>query len=119
MTMAAFSGYADGMSDIEWSSAEVSDGTLTVALSEKTSKEWRERFTGVLERLGGDGIEVKKEKVVVSGVEPGKEGDVRHLLESAVLQANADLGADEDEDEREDDVSEADREMTAAFRAFA
>ena len=105
------------MSDIEWSSAEVSDGTLTVALSEKTSKEWRERFTGVLERLGGDGIEVKKEKVVVSGVEPGKEGDVRHLLESAVLQANADLAPDEESDDA-DQPSDEDRDMTKIFRAF-
>jgi hypothetical protein len=104
------------MSEIDWSSAEVRDGTLSVGLTEKPSKEWRERFTGVLERLGHDGAEIKKEQLVVSAVAPGTEGDVRHMLESAVMQANADLAPDEPDDD--DGPSEQDREMTEAFRAF-
>jgi len=107
------------MSEIEWASAEVSDGTLSVALSGKPSKEWRQRVESVVERLGRDGVEVKKGRLVVGGVEPGTEPDVRHLLESAVLQANSDLGEGEDDEHEEDEASQADREMTAAFRAFA
>ena len=103
------------MSEIDWSSAEVRDGTLSVALTEKPSKEWRERFSSVLERLGHDGAKVQKERLVVSGVAPGTEGDVRHMLESAVMQANADLAPDEPDD---DEPSGQDREMTEAFRAF-
>jgi len=109
------------MSAIDWASAEVSEGTLAVALTDKPSKEWRERVTAVAERLGRDGVEVKKERLVVPGVTPGSEAEVRHLLESAVLQANTDLGEDEDDgdDEPADERSDADREMTEAFRAFA
>src|SRR3954454_5086529 len=106
------------MPDIEWSGAEVHDGTLTVPLAGKAPKAWRERVTAVIDRLGGDGVEIKKGRLVVGAVEPGRESDVHHLLESAVLQANADLGEDDDEHD-EDEASEADREMTAAFRGFA
>ena len=105
------------MSEIDWSSAEVREGTLSVGLTEKPSKEWRERFTAVLDRLGGEGVEVKKERLVVSGVAAGAEGDLRHLLESAVLQANADVAPDEPEGEG-DGASEEDREMTQVFRTF-
>jgi hypothetical protein len=106
------------MSEIDWSTAEVRDGKLSVELTEKPSKEWRERLTGVVERLGRDGVAIKKERLVVEEVAPGTEGDVRHLLESAVLQVNADLAPDEP-DEPADERSDADREMTDAFRAFA
>jgi hypothetical protein len=81
---------------IDWGSASVDDGQLTVALTGKPSSEWRERVQSVLERL-------------------------RHLLESAVLQANADL-ADDDaggDGGAGDERSDADQRMTDAFRAFA
>lgn len=42
------------------------------------------------------------------------EADLRHLLESAVLQANT---AFDDDDEPDDERSEADEQMTDAFRA--
>src|SRR4051812_25996299 len=99
------------MPDIEWSGAEVRDGTLTVPLAGKAPKAWRERVTAVIERLGRDGVEIRKGRLVVSAVEPGGESDVHHLLESAVLQANADLGEDEGGDDG-DEASQADREMT-------
>jgi hypothetical protein len=105
--------------EIERGSAQVRDGRLTVALSDKAP----EALAGVIERLGRDGhpwgdVEVGKEKLQVGDVSPGTEAQLRHFLESAVLQANADAGltADEDEDEKADS---ADAEMTAAFRAFA
>ena len=107
------------MSAIDWASAEVSEGTLAVALTDKPSKEWRERVTAVAERLGRDGVEVKKERLVVPGVTPGSEAEVRHLLESAVLQADADLGEEDSDEGHGDTRSDADREMTEAFRAFA
>ena len=102
---------------IEWSTAVVQDGSLTVELSEDAPEGWGERVTAVLERLGrADGVSVEERCLVVDGVEPGGEGDLRHLLDSAVLQASADLAPDEDEDGGDDGPSEADREMTEAFR---
>jgi hypothetical protein len=103
--------------EIDWSSAEVRDGTLTVELTEKPQKDWLERLDAVVERLGHDGVKFDEQRISVQGVQPGGEGDVRHLLESAVLQVNADLGPDEPE-ENGDEPSEGDRQMTQAFRAF-
>jgi hypothetical protein len=56
-------------------------------------------------------IKVTKSKLRVAGVAAGTESDLRHFLESAVLQAGANL-ADEDR-------SEDDQRMTDAFRAFS
>jgi hypothetical protein len=46
---------------------------------------------------------------------------VRHFLESAVLQANANLAADDEDDEpaSRGERSEPDERMTEAFRGFA
>jgi hypothetical protein len=109
---------------IDWSSATVDDGQLTVGLDGKPSSEWRERVERVLERLhaGGSGwgaIKVGKKKLTVEDVRDGSEGDLRHLLESAVLQANADLAPAEDASDQGDERSEADQRLTDAFRAFA
>src|SRR3954468_17896571 len=101
------------MSDIDWSSAELQDGTLTVGLTDKPSKEWRERLVDVAQRLGHDRVAIAKQPLVVEWVAPGTEGDIRHLLEAAVLQANADLAPDDAEEG--DELSEEDREMTEAF----
>jgi hypothetical protein len=108
---------------IDWRSATVEDGRLTVPFAGRPDAGWRERVEHVLGRLDGGGsgwgaIEVGKRKLKVDAVSPGSESDLRHLLESAVLQANADLPADEEE-EADDGPSPADREMTEAFRAFA
>jgi hypothetical protein len=77
----------------------------------------------VLDRLnprGIDGVEVDGDRLVVSGVRPGTEGDVRHLLESVVLQANADVAPDDDDEDGDGgERSGEDREMTDAFRSFA
>jgi hypothetical protein len=110
---------------IDWGSASVDDGQLTVPLAGKPSREWRERVQSVLERLhqrGSDwgAIEVGKKKVTVDGVGAGAESDLRHLLESAVLQANADLADDDDNDTGgEGERSDADQRMTDTFRGFA
>src|SRR3954452_14081897 len=103
--------------EIDWSSAEVRDGTLTVELTEKPEKAWLERLDAVVERLGHGGVRLDEQHISVKGVQPGGEGDVRHVLEAAVLQVNADLWLDEPE-ENGDQASEGYRQMTQAFRAF-
>ena len=111
--------------EIDWSSAEVQDGTLTVRLDGRAGKKWCDSVDAILKRLGADGgIEVKPSKITVPEVKQGKEPDVRFLLESAVLQANTALAPDTDtdddtDDEPEDEGSSTDREMTEAFRGFA
>jgi hypothetical protein len=110
---------------IDWSSASVDDGQLTVGLEGKPSSEWRTRVERVLERLqtGGSGwgaIKVGKKRLTVADVRDGSESELRHLLESAVLQANADLAPDdEDASDEDDERSAADQKLTDAFRAFA
>src|SRR3954465_7046471 len=110
---------------IDWGSASVDEGRLTVPLEGEPSKEWVERVEHVLERLhhGGSGwgeIKVSKKKLTVADVADGSETDLRHLLESAVLQANAHPAADAaDGAGKEDERSEADQQKTDTFRAFA
>ena len=107
---------------IDWKEAVVDAGRLTVPLAGKPGSDWTERFERVLGRLDRGGhwgeIEVGKKKLRVDGVERGSESDLRHVLEGALLQANADLPAEAADDEP-DDRSPEDREMTEAFRAFA
>jgi hypothetical protein len=108
---------------IDWAQATVDDGQLTAPLAGEPTKKWAERVESVLERLhpGGSAwgaIKVTKKKVTVDGVTAGAEADLRHLLESAVLQANADLATPPDEG-GEDERSDEDQQMTDAFRAFA
>ena len=112
---------------IDWASADVRDGSLTVRLEGEGSSEWSEQLEAVLRQLGSHGgsaheVEVSEDEIKVAGVEPGGEDDVRHLLESAVQQVNASLAPDDEDDEDDADDGERsgeDREMTDAFRAFA
>ena len=112
---------ADDQFGIDWASASVSNARLTVAFTGKPDTEWIERLGRVIERLGHAGsgwgtVEVEKKKLRVDDVSPGAESDLRHFLESAILQANADLAAAEDDDGGR--RSGPDQEMTDAFRAF-
>ena len=112
--------------EIDWSAAEVEDSVLTVPLSGEPSKAWTDRVAEVVERLergggGWDAVKVGRKAIEVGGVQAGAEGDLRHFLEGAVMQANADFApepASEDGDGG-GGASEADGEMTGAFRAFA
>lgn len=111
------------MSEIgmDWRSADVRDGRLTVAFTEKPQKDWIERLERVVERLhrpspGWQAIEIKKTKLAVDAVAPGSEADLRHFLDSALLQANAEPEGDHD---APDGRSEQDQVLTRIFRGFA
>lgn len=113
--------------ELDWSSADVTDGTLTVALSDSPPKKWREAFeraTALLShgnwhtRLGR-----KNHAVKVDPVRLGEEERVRQFLEGALLEANRTIVAEdelfeESEAEAEDPETSADKEMTDRFRAF-
>lgn len=78
-----------------------------------------------MNRPGGrwGAIEVKRRRgVSVAGVTPGCEADLRHMLDGAALQANADLAPDDSEDANtaaDAELSEQDAAMTGMFRSFA
>ena len=108
--------------EIDWAAAEVKNSALTVPLSGEPSKAWAERVGEVIDRLGDHAgwgaIEVTKERMTVASVQSGSEADLRHLLEGAVMQANADF-APAEERQDDDEPGGADGEMAGAFRAFA
>lgn len=112
---------------IDWSSAEVRDGALTVELSGAASKGWSERFEAVRVLLGrsehewGE-VSLTRKAIEVAGVRQGAEDALRHFLESLVVEVNAGLDPDAQEGSAvatEDPRRAADREMAATFRGFA
>jgi hypothetical protein len=129
---AQMSATTDRRRTIDWVSAEVHDGDVTVELSGKSSKAWRERFDTVLRLLGASGggwgeVKLTKGAIRVRSLQPQAEGDLRHFLESLVVQVNAELPSEEG-DGRDDDGAGAesidrgavlDAEMTATLRSFA
>ena len=116
---------------LDWSSAEVSDGELVVALDDKPPKEWKdafERTTRLLNRGTWDEVTLKKGRVSLRSIQPGEEDRVRHFLETVVLEANSVLAPRDDADPdaeadgpAQDDAAEnsEDREMTERLRSFA
>ncbi len=117
---------------LDWSTAEVHDGSLTVTLDGKPAKEWIARFERTVHLLNHgswEKVELKKGEINLSTITAGEEDRVRHFLESAVLEANGALAHDEsdtDPDDAGDDDDDAestpegpDTEMTERFRAFA
>lgn len=110
---------------IDWSSALVCDGVLTVELSPAPDKAWRRQAGVVIDRLAGSGrpwgkVKAKKRKLVAAGVSEGAEDELRHFLESVVLEANAAAPAAE-HDAEDDDASgdDTDGRLTEAFRKYA
>jgi hypothetical protein len=108
--------------EIEWASAAVEDGRLTVSLS-GAPKGFADELEAVVARLGDHGrgwgeVSVGKRKLHVEDVEQGAEEALRHFLESALLQANAAIGATADEPE-DDEPSGPDAEMASVFRSFS
>jgi hypothetical protein len=120
---------------LDWSTAEVSDGELTVSLSAKPPKEWRAAFERTAALLGAGNWEVtlkpKKGSVQIASVAPGDEERVRQFVEGAVLEANTTVAseqelyegqpADDGEPEPDSDTPEPspDEELTGRFREFA
>ena len=108
---------------IDWASAEVEGGALSVELAGEPNAEWAKRVQAVVERLERSGsawgaVKVTKTAVTVEAVTAGAEEDLRHLLDGAVQQANADF-APEDAGDDGEERSEADSAMTEAFRSFS
>jgi hypothetical protein len=112
---------------IDWANVAVRDGSLSVRLTGDVPKGWDKDFKVVLALLGkgSDGwgeINVNKKAIEVANVRQGSEGDLRHLLESVLLQVNADLQGDHaqaDEQGGQDPVQQADDAMAETFRGFA
>lgn len=111
---------------IEWGSAQIEGGTLTVELAGASSKAWRARFENVLTLLDtahsswGE-VSLIKKAIKVADVGQGSEADLRHFLESIVLQANSDTEPDAPlpDDEGEDHEPNTDEQIAETFRGFA
>ncbi len=114
---------------LDWSSAEVHGGELTVKIAGDPPDGWKDSFSSTAALLGGRDlgtVQLRKETARVDGVTPGNEERVRHLLESAVQQANAAHDKSEDDAEPKDSGEESegdgvsvDAGMTERFRSFA
>lgn len=122
------------MSDVgvNWATAQVDKGNLNVELDGELPRGWKKSFERTVRLLGGGDwgeVRIKKGNVRIAGVMPGTEEKLRHFLDSAVTQANADhresQPARSGDEGREGDEAPAgerddpDAEMTARFRAFA
>jgi hypothetical protein len=109
--------------ELNWASAEVEDGKLTVELEGEIASGWKKSFEKTVRLLAaGDWgkVQVKKRTVRVSDVTPGTEDKLRHHLEGVVEQANAAVRAPESGPEgRTGESDSADARMTESFRAFA
>jgi hypothetical protein len=114
--------------ELDWSSATVTDGKLTVGLSDKPPKKWRESFDRTVGLLGlgkwKTALNARKASVEIASVEIGDEERVRRMLEGALLEANVTLLGEEavfDDDEAADEqpLETPDDEITARFRSFA
>jgi hypothetical protein len=112
---------------LDWSAAQVSDGTLSVEVSGEFDDEWAQTFARTLALLSSSGtwgsVDFKKGKVTVEDVQEGSEDNVRFALDGAVQEANAhhadDDADDSDDGSAEDDGPEGDdtdQRMTDRFR---
>jgi hypothetical protein len=113
---------------IDWASAQVEGGALSVELTGRASKSWSARFERTLALLdsqhGNWGkVQLDKRRIKVDGLQPGAEEELHHFLESVALQVNSDTQpettgrrAEADGDRGDPDP---DDQMTATFRTFA
>jgi hypothetical protein len=115
---------------LDWSSADVTDATLVVALSDRPPKKWRDAFERATALLSHGKwttrLSRRNSAVRLDPVAPGEEERVLQFLEGALLEANRTILSEEelfDESEDGDGSEEADtsvdEELTARFRAFA
>jgi hypothetical protein len=110
---------------IDWRSADVDHGTLTLALKPKPDKPWRRHLKRTLQLLASERtaqVTVKKGKLRVEDVRPGSEAELRHLLEAVVAQANSACAREREASKDGDGAGgkgAEDARLTAAFRAFS
>jgi hypothetical protein len=121
---------------LDWNSAEVRDGKLTVTVTGERPKGWKGTFERTVKLLGGgdwESVKLKSGKVMVISVQAGSEERLRHFLEGVVQQANAthqpddtddhdgagDDGDSDESGEETDDHDDPDGRMTDRFRDFA
>lgn len=116
---------------LDWSSAEVRDGKLVIAIEGKPQKGWAdafERTTHLLNHGRWEEVKLKKRNVQIQSVAPGEEDAVHHFLESVVLQANSAIEAratsastEDTNGSKDKEAPEApeDQEMTNRLRSFA
>ena len=114
--------------ELNWSAAEVHDGTLTVEIAGEPDGEWIETFERTLALLstgqGWGAIKLKSGKVKVKDVTEHSTDNLRFALDGAVQEANAHHAEDEgqnaddhsDAEADADPASEADQRMTDSFR---
>jgi hypothetical protein len=106
---------------LDWSTAEVNDGTVTVELSGKPATKWVKHFdrtVQLLHRGNWSEVKLKNRKIRLGVVSAGSEDDVRHFLESLVLEANTTIEPDEQQ-VASDSGSREDQAMTERLRSFA
>jgi hypothetical protein len=109
--------------ELDWATAEVRSGRLKVGLTGDVSKAWALHLDEVVSRLDHvrqwEKVKITRRAVKVTGVAAGHEGELQHVLEAAILQANADFACTQgDSGNGDDDRDEKDRKMTEAFRAI-
>jgi hypothetical protein len=112
---------------LDWSSAQVHDAVLEVAVSGERPKGWRKSAERTARLLGSGEwgeVSIRKGTIRVTAVGAGQEERLRHFLEGVVEQANAAHqltdGAEGDEgQETAEQPLGPDAEMTERFRSFA
>lgn len=121
----------DKRREIDWSGAQVDDGSVTLPLSGDAPKQWSERFGAVVALLAQKGsarwgdVEGTKKAVKVAQLQPGAEDDLRHFMESVVAQVNSELSGEGDAQAAQPTQHAADpqaaRDATSAerLRSFA
>jgi hypothetical protein len=105
---------------LDWSTAEVNDGTVTVELSGKPAARWAKHFdrtVQLLHRGNWSEVKLKNKQIRLGVVSAGTEDDVRHFLESLVLEANTTI--EPEEQEAAGDGSKEDQAITERLRSFA
>jgi hypothetical protein len=116
--------------ELDWTSAEVSDGTLVVALTAKPPKKWREAFERATALLSHGNwstrLTQRNAAVRLDPVELGEEERVRQFLEGALLEANRTIASEdelfaagEDADDADEPEAAEDEQLTQKFRSFA
>jgi hypothetical protein len=113
-----------GLLRIDWRTAEVSDGRLRVRLAGERRKRHARELARVIAMLdprneGWGEIAVGKKDIEVSSVREGSEADLRHVLDSALLEVNSEAARERSASKQEPGESEEDRRIAERFRAFA